>query len=79
MSETQHLSEREIRIAGVLRPLGMAPMTRQQAERAGQLLGLHPSTVCKLRRRFLQHPVTSAVAQQSRGPKTGNKRLDPSR
>lgn len=78
MSETQCLSERDIRIARVLRSLGTAPMTRQQAERAGRLLGLHSSTVYKLRRRFLRHPVTSAVAPMSRGPKMGNKRLDPS-
>lgn len=76
MSETQHISEREIRIAGVLRPLGTAPMTRQQAERVGQLLGLHWSTVYKLRRRFLQHPVTSAVAPRRRGPKNGSRRID---
>jgi hypothetical protein len=58
MSETQCLSERDIRIARVLRSLGTAPMTRQQAERAGRLLGLHSSTVYKLHRRFLRHPVT---------------------
>jgi putative transposase len=77
MSETQCLSAREIRIAYVLRSLGTAPMTRQQVERVGRLLGLHWSTVYKLRRRFLQHPVTSAVAPRSRVPKIGNKRLDP--
>jgi putative transposase len=76
MSETQCLSERDIRIARVLRLLGTAPMTRQQAERAGQLLGLHSSTVYKLRRRFLRHPVTSAAAPIARGPKMGNKRPD---
>ncbi len=38
-SETQCLSERDIRIARVLRSLGTAPMTRQQAERARRASG----------------------------------------
>jgi hypothetical protein len=32
---------RDIEIARVLRPLGTKPMTKEQAVRAGQLLGVH--------------------------------------
>lgn len=53
MIEGLQPTEREIRIADVLRPLGTGPMTREQARRAGQLLVIHWSTVYKLRRRFL--------------------------
>jgi putative transposase len=76
MIEPKQPTEREIRIAGVLRLLGTGPMTREQARRVGQLLGIHWSTVYKLRRRFLQHPVASAVAPRPRGPKNGSKRID---
>jgi putative transposase len=51
-------------------------MTRERAHRVRHLLGIHWSTVYKLRRRFLQHPVASAVAPRTRGPKNGSKRID---
>jgi putative transposase len=68
MIEGQQPTEREIRIAGVLRSLGTGPMTREQARRAAAGRPL-VHTVYKLRRRFLQHPVASAVAPQTRGPR----------
>ena len=74
--------ERELRIARVLRPLGRGPLTRAQAERAGQLLSVHPSTVYRLRARFLRNPTTSTLkhvragARGNRlgGPEGGQKR-----
>lgn len=69
------VTERESRIARVLRPLGTAPMTRQQAERAAQLLGLHWTTVYRLRRRFLQNPVTSSLKPRKPGRTAGSHRL----
>ena len=69
-------SEREQRIARVLRPLGSAPMSREQAKRAGQLLGMHWTSVYRLRARFLQDPVTSSLAPRLSGPERGLRRLD---
>jgi putative transposase len=45
MSNVDRFTAREIRIARVLRPLGKKPMSRQQAETAGKLLGLHWTSV----------------------------------
>ena len=70
------VSDRAQRIARVLRPLGSAPMSRQQAERAGQLLGLHWTSVYRLRARYLQDPVTSSLAPRLAGPRPGLHRLD---
>jgi hypothetical protein len=67
--------DREIRIARVFRPLGTKPMTRSQAEMAGKLLGLHWTSVYRLRRRFLGDPVASSVAPMLRGPRPGDKRV----
>ena len=69
-------TERELAIARVLRPLGAAAMSRDQAKLAGELLGLHWATVYRLRRRFLADPVASAVAPKVRGPKAGTRHLD---
>jgi putative transposase len=69
-------SERELRIARILRPLGKAPLSRERAERAGQLLGVHPSTVYRLRARFLRNPVTSSVKQSRGGRPRGRRLLD---
>jgi putative transposase len=68
-------TDREIRIARVLRPLGTKPMTRSQAVMAGKLLGLHWTSVYRLRRRFLGDPVASSVAPMLRGPNPGDKRV----
>ena len=70
------LSERDIKIAQVLRPLGTGPLSRKMAKRAGQLLKVHWTSVYRLRKRFLAHPVTSTVAAKVTGPKTGMRRLD---
>ncbi|MCW5232329.1 Mu transposase C-terminal domain-containing protein [Verminephrobacter eiseniae] len=75
MSEAEGITEREERIARVLRPLGRAPMTQAQAERAGQLLGMHWTTVYRLRERFLRDPVTSSLAPSPRGRLKNPKRL----
>ena len=69
-------SEREFTIARILRPLGSRPMSKSQAKRAAQLLGVHWTTVYRLRQRFLADPVASAVARRRRGPPPGEPRLD---
>jgi putative transposase len=70
------LSEREAKIAEVLRPLGTGPLSRQLAQRAAQLLGVHWTSVYRLRRRFLAHPVASSLAARNRGPKEGRHRIN---
>lgn len=75
MGKEDRPTEREIRIARVLRPLGTKPMTRTQAVMAGKLLGMHWTSVYRLRRRFLGDPVATSVAPMLRGPKPGNKRV----
>ena len=76
MANSDRFTEREIRIARVLRPLGTKPMSRQQAEMAGKLLGLHWTSVYRLRQRFLADPVASSIVQRARGPKPGGKRVN---
>lgn len=44
MSHSATLTEREIKIAQVLRPLGTKPMTRSQAAMAARPLGVHWTT-----------------------------------
>ena len=44
---------------------------------AGKLLGLHWTSVYRLRRRFLGDPVASSVAPMLRGPKPGDRRVAP--
>ncbi len=77
MTKEDRPTEREIGIARVLRPLGAKPMTRSQAVVARKLLGLHWTSVYRLRRRFLGDPVASSVAPMLRGPKPGDKRVAP--
>lgn len=77
MANDDRPTEREIRIARVLRPLGTKPMTRSQAVMAGKLLDLHWTSVYRLRRRFLGDPVASSVAPKPPGPKPGNRRVAP--
>jgi putative transposase len=76
MANDQTLTERAANAARVLRPLGTKPMSREQATRAAQLLGLHWASVYRLRRRFLADPVASSLSPRTRGPKVGNRRLD---
>lgn len=68
-------TERELAIARVLRPLGRGPLSRKQAEYAGKLLGMHRSTIYRLRQRFLADPVASALSPYDRGPRSGKGRL----
>lgn len=50
-------------------------MSRDLAVRAAQLLGVHWTTVYRLRSRFLANPVTSSVAPRPSGPKNGSRRI----
>lgn len=50
-------------------------MTRAQAAMAARLLGLHPSSLYRLRRRFLTNPVLESIKPAPAGPKPGNKRV----
>jgi hypothetical protein len=62
MAVADETVSRAAKVAAVLRPLGRGPLSRVQAALAGHLLGVHWTTVYRLRRRFLADPVTSAVA-----------------
>jgi len=75
MADPNETGSRAAKIADVLRPLGRGPLSKQQAVLAADLLGVHWTTVYRLRRRFLADPVASAVAPQRRGPSTGGRRL----
>lgn len=70
-------TERDLAVARLLKPLGNAPLTRQQAIVAGKLLKVHWATVYRLRRRFLNDPVATALSPSRRGPKIGKHRLEP--
>ncbi|GAB7540446.1 transposase [Cupriavidus sp. 8B] len=63
--------KRELAAAQIFCPLGQAPLTRKQAALAGQLLGLHSSSVYRLRRRFLEDPVTASLLPSPSGPRQG--------
>lgn len=75
MASSKTLTEREVQIARILRPLGTAPLAREQAERAAQLLAVHPSTVYRLRRRYLQDPVASSLVPRPSGRRDAPRRL----
>lgn len=69
-------NERERLIARVLRPLGRGPLSHVQAERAAQLLGLHWTSIYRLRKRFLaENELTSSLLRRPQGRKTGHRRL----
>lgn len=69
------VTERERAIVRILRPLGIGPLSQKQAKKAGARLGLHWSTVYRLRRRVLADPVAIALIPHDRGPKVGDLRL----
>jgi putative transposase len=69
-------AEREFAIARVLRPLGDKSLSMAQAKVAAQLLGVHWTTVYRLRKRFLEDPVASSIVPKSAGPAAGGTRLD---
>lgn len=60
----------------VFRKLGTAPLPRKRAKKIGELLGLDTSSVYRLRRRFLQIPMASALILHGPGPRPGELRLD---
>ena len=62
-------------IARILRPLGTHAMSRVQAQRAGQLLKLHWTTVYRLRKRFLADQVATSLAPGVTGPAVGSRKL----
>ena len=68
---TKAVTERETLIARVLRPLGDGPLSHAQAERAGQLLDLHWTSIYRLRKRFVSKPVASSLLPRARGRRTG--------
>ena len=76
MTSASPVSQREIRITGVLRPLGRAPLTREQAHVAANLLKVHWTHVYRHRQRFLASPIMSSVAPRKAGRKPGHP-LDP--
>lgn len=59
----------------MLRPLGAAALTHEQAERAGQLLDVHWTTVYRLRKRFLLNPVSSSLVRKKPGRRAGTRAL----
>lgn len=75
MTEASSITARETQIARVLRPLGSAPMSRAQATTAGRLLGIHWTSVYRLRRRFLLDPVASALLPRKDGRTNDPQRL----
>ena len=76
MVDASLLTNREISIAKVLRPLGKGVMTIEQAKRAAQLLDVRYTTVYRLRAKFLRESLTSSLTLQKPGPKIGGGRLD---
>ncbi len=77
MEEPRAITQREIQIARVLRPLGRGPLRRSQAVLAGQLLGVHWTTVYRLRARFLRDPLTSSLVPDPGGRRGEPQRLNP--
>ncbi len=75
MADASVTNDRAAKVASVLRPLGRGPLSRELAVLAGRLLGVHWTTVYRLRRRFLTDPVASSVAPHRRGPSIGGGRL----
>ena len=69
-------TERAAKIAEVFRPLGTRPLSRAMAKRAAQLLGVHWTSVYRLRRRYLAHPVASSLIHQNPGMKDGTRLID---
>ncbi|HET9643447.1 MAG TPA: hypothetical protein VFP68_08845 [Burkholderiaceae bacterium] len=77
MEDPGAVTKREIEIARVLRPLGSGPLSREQAVRAGQLLGVHWTTVYRMRARFLRDPRTSSLVADRGGRRGDPLRLAP--
>ncbi len=76
MTALEQAERRASKIAEILRPLGRGPLSKKHAVVAANLLGVHWTTVYRLRRKFLANPVASAVASRRRGPSKGDHRLE---
>jgi putative transposase len=76
MKQGHNPGKRELAIARILRPLGTKPMSKAQAMRAGQLLGVHWTGVYRLRKRFLADPVASSVVPGKGGRPVGTPKLE---
>lgn len=75
MTGLKETDSRAAKVADILRPLGRGPLSKKLAVVAANLLGVHWTTVYRLRRKFLANPVASAVAPKRRGPSKGDRRL----
>jgi putative transposase len=75
MTVSEETDIRAAKVADVLRPLGRGPLSKKLAVLAANLLGVHRTTVYRLRRKFLANPVASAVIPNRRGPSKGDRRL----
>jgi putative transposase len=75
VADSRTLTEREIKIARILRPLGRGPLVREQAARAAQLLDVHPSTVYRLRARYLRDPIAESLLPGDSGRLRESRRL----
>lgn len=75
MTALEQADRRASKIADVLCPLGRGLLSKKHAVIAANQLGVHWTTVYRLRRKFLANPVASAVAPRRRGPSKGDHRL----
>ena len=75
MTVSEEAVSRAEKVADVLRPLGRGPLSKKRAVLAANLLGVHWTTVYRLRRKFLANPVASAVIPRRRGPSESSHRL----
>ncbi|PRF53190.1 transposase, partial [Burkholderia multivorans] len=75
MTVSEEAVSRAEKVADVLRPLGRGPLSKKRAVSAANLLGVHWTTVYRLRRKFLANPVASAVIPKRRGPSESSHRL----
>lgn len=78
MAKTDEPRERDYQIAKVLRTLDKGSLSRPAAEAAAKLLGVHWTSIYRLRRRFLEDPVAAAVQPRPPGPTTGFRHVSPS-
>ncbi len=78
MTKKSEPRERDYQIAKVLRTLDSGPLRRPTAEAAAKLLGVHWTSIYRLRRRFLQDPVAAAVQPRKPGPTAGYRSVSPS-
>lgn len=69
MTDRPSLTERDLKVAQILRPLGTQPLSMQQAKVASQLLGVHWTSIYRLRRRFLLNPLPVQSCRWIQGPR----------